>query len=109
MKRFLICAESPYIRKMLQQHPYLARQISDAGWGEILRQLSYKCAWQHKPFVQIDALFPSTQVCNVCGYRNKALSKRFREQWECPCCGAIHDVDLNAAKNILNEGLRLLS
>lgn len=41
--------------------------------------------------------------------RNKALSKRFREQWECPCCGAIHDVDLNAAKNILNEGLRLLS
>ena len=49
------------------------------------------------------------QVCNVCGYRNKALSKRFREHWECPCCGAIHDVDLNAAKNILNEGLRLLS
>ena len=105
----LICAESLNIRKMLQQSPYLARQISDAGWGEILRQLSYKCAWQHKPFVQIDALFPSTQVCNVCGYRNKALSKRFREQWECPCCGAIHDVDLNAAKNILNEGLRLLS
>ena len=106
---YLICAESLNIRKMLQQNPYLARQISDAGWGEILRQLSYKCAWQHKPFVQIDALFPSTQVCNVCGYRNKALRKRFREQWECPCCGAIHDVDLNAAKNILNEGLRLLS
>lgn len=105
----LICAESLNIRKMLQQSPYLARQISDAGWGEILRQFSYKCAWQHKPFVQIDALFPSTQVCNVCGYRNKALRKRFREQWECPCCGAIHDVDLNAAKNILNEGLRLLS
>ena len=53
----LICAESLNIRKMLQQGPYLARQISDAGWGEILRQLSYKCAWQHKPFVQIDALF----------------------------------------------------
>ena len=105
----LICAESLNIRKMLQQSPYLARQISDAGWGEILRQLNYKCAWQHKPFVQIDALFPSTQVCNVCGYRNKALSKRFKKRWDCPCCGAVHDIDLNAAKNILNEGLRLLA
>ena len=104
----VICAESLSVRQLQQQNPYLARQISDAGWAEILRQLQYKCQWQGKVFVQVDQTYPSTQLCSECGYLNRSLQKHYKEVWECPQCGALRDIDWNAANNILKEGLRLL-
>lgn len=105
----VICAETLSVKQLQRQNPYLARQISDAGWAEILRQLQYKCRWQNKVFVQVEQTYPSTQLCSECGYQNHSLRKHYKEVWECPQCGAIRDIDWNAAQNILTEGLRLLN
>ena len=90
---------------MMRSHK-LALHIADALWGEIRRQLTCKTDWHGKELVVIDRFFPSSQTCGCCGYPNKEakdLSVRF---WECPECGVLHDRDINAAKNILKEGLR---
>ncbi len=105
----VICAETLSVQQLQKQNPYLARQISDAGWADILRQIQYKCQWQHKTFVQVERTYPSTQLCSSCGYQNRSLKKHYKEIWECPQCGAIHDIDWNAAQNILAEGLQQLS
>ena len=86
----------------------LSKAIADASWGETKRQLEYKCKWHGRTFLQVGRFYPSSQLCE-CGYRNadvKDLKIRF---WSCPECGLEHDRDVNAAKNILREGLRLLS
>ena len=86
------------------QNPALAKAISDAGWGELTRQLAYKATWYGRTFVQIDTFFPSSKTCSQCGHGVDFLPLGVRT-WTCPKCGAKHDRDLNASKNILAEGL----
>jgi putative transposase len=85
----------------------LGRSILDAAFGEFRRQVRYKTAWSFKRCIEIDRFFPSTKACSECGAVNAALKLRDRI-WVCSC-GAQHDRDLNAATNILAEGLRLLA
>ena len=99
----VICAESLQVKNMLQ-HPTLAKAISDVGWSELTRQLEYKAKWYGRTFVQIDTFFPSSKTCSECGHVVDFLPLEVRS-WTCPDCGAQHDHDLNAAKNILAEGL----
>ena len=82
---------------------HLARAISDCGWGEFRRQLAYKCQRYGRRLVVIDRWYPSSRTCSGCGNRLAELSLSTR-YWTCPSCGARHDRDINAAKNILAAG-----
>jgi len=98
--------ESLNISGMLKNH-HLARSISDAGWGEFGRQLTYKSLWNGNVLVEVGTFFPSSKTCSDCGAVNQELTLSDRE-WVCTECGVVHDRDLNASMNIEAEGLRLL-
>ena len=102
----VIVAETLRPSNMIKNHR-LAKSVADAAWGEICRQLIYKANWYGRTFVQVDAFYPSSQLCHVCGSKD-ATVKDLREMWTCSVCGAHHDRDINAAKNILVEGLSML-
>jgi putative transposase len=82
---------------------HLARAISGCGWGEFRRQLQYKCRRYGRRLIVIDRWYPSSKTCSACGHRLAELTLNTR-QWTCPSCGARHDRDINAAKNILAAG-----
>lgn len=84
------------------------RSASDAGLGEIRRQLTYKTAWHGRTLVTVDRFYPSSKTCSGCGAVNGSLQLRDRA-WSCSSCGAQHHRDLNAARNIEREGLRLFA
>jgi putative transposase len=98
-----IVVEDLAIKNMVKNHK-LALAISDASWGELIRQLGYKCDWYGREFVKIDRWFPSSKRCGNCGHIVDKLPLNIRE-WECPKCGTNHERDTNAAKNILAAGL----
>lgn len=82
--------------------------ISDCDWYELTRQLTYKADWNNRQYIKIGRFVPSSQTCSCCGFINVETKDLSVREWTCPKCGVHHDRDINAAKNILNEGLRLL-
>ena len=98
-----IVVEDLAIKNMVKNHK-LALAISDASWGELIRQLAYKCEWYGRELIKIDRWFPSSKRCGNCGHIVDKLPLNIRE-WKCPKCKTTHDRDLNAACNILAAGL----
>jgi len=70
--------------------------------------LEYKAIWNDKQIVKVDRFFPSSKQCNNCGFINQSLDLSIRE-WTCPSCGEKHDRDINSSKNILKEGIKIIS
>ncbi|HWS84461.1 MAG TPA: RNA-guided endonuclease TnpB family protein, partial [Ktedonobacteraceae bacterium] len=99
----VICVESLAVKNMVKNH-CLAKAISDVGWGEFVRQLDYKSQWYGRTLIKIDRWYPSSKTCHDCKHVVQDLPLDVRE-WVCTECGVCHDRDINAARNILAEGL----
>ena len=99
--------ESLNIKGMVKNHR-LAREISSVGWGSFLTKVKYKMEFMGKYFLKVDEWYPSSQLCSKCGFQNKEVKDLSVRKWKCPKCGAIHDRDANAARNLINEGVRML-
>ena len=82
------------------------RSILRNGWSGFVDKLAYKSQWCGRTFVQVDRFYPSSRLCHGCGYKYAGLRLSERE-WVCESCGVLHDRDVNAALNILDEALRL--
>jgi len=99
-----ICIEDLRPSEMIRDRR-MAKAISDANFGEIRRQLEYKCEWHQKQLIVVDRYFPSSQICSGCGYQNHDVKDPGIRYWTCPHCKTEHDRDINAAINILHEGI----
>ena len=103
----VIAIETLAVSNMQKNHS-LAKSIADASWSEFVRQLEYKALWYGRELVGIDRWYPSSKRCSDCGHTVAKMPLNVRE-WACPECGAIHDRDINAARNILAAGLAVLA
>ncbi|GAA3189879.1 RNA-guided endonuclease InsQ/TnpB family protein [Nonomuraea roseoviolacea] len=98
----VIAVEDLAVRNMVKNGK-LARAISDAAWRELRAMLEYKARWYGREVITVDRWFPSSKLCSACGTLHDKMPLDVRT-WQC-ACGAIHDRDVNAARNILAAGL----
>ena len=103
----VLASEDLAVSNMVQNHN-LAKAISDCGWYELTRQLTYKADWNNRRYIKIGRFVASSQTCHVCGYINPETKNLSVREWTCPQCGTNHDRDINAAINILSEGTKQL-
>lgn len=103
-----VCIENLDMKAMLQGL-HFGKSISDNGWGMFTTYLKYKLEDMGKQLVKVDKFFASSQICNVCGYKNSEIKDLAVRAWDCPQCSTHHDRDINAAINIRNEGMRIVT
>lgn len=109
----IICIENLNVKGILKNHK-LAKSINDCSFSTIRRMLDYKCRWHNRKLVVIDRWYPSSQICNCCGYKYNSVHydnipwNPSIRNWMCYNCNSHLDRDINAAINIKNEGLNML-
>ena len=104
----VVCVEDLDVKGMMKDHR-LAKHISDASWSELCRKLEYKIADHGGILIKVPRTYASSQICSCCGRKESKLKDLRIRGWICPSCGAEHDRDVNAAKNILEKGLEMLA
>jgi len=103
-----VCIEDLNVTGLTRTKRGLSKSIFDAAMGTMRRQLAYKGQWRRVHVIAVGRFYPSSKVCHACGYKHDGLTLSDRE-WACPSCGCVLDRDLNAARNIKREGLRMLA
>ena len=101
-----ICIEDLNVKGMIRNHK-LAKAISSVSWSKFFTILEYKATWYGNEIIKVPIMYPSSQICSCCGYKNPLVKNLAIRSWECPQCHTKHDRDFNAAVNILNKGLSL--
>ena len=103
-----ICIEDLHIKGMLRNHK-LARSLSSVSWASFFSMLEYKASWYGNEIIKVPTMYPSSQTCSCCGYKNPLVKNLTVRRWKCPACHAVHDRDINAGLNIMNKGLQMQS
>ena len=101
-----ICIEDLKVKNMMRNHR-LAKSIASASWSKFFDMLEYKAMWYGNDIIRIPTMYPSSQTCSCCGYKNPLVKNLAVRTWECPECHTRHDRDTNAGINILRKGLHM--
>ena len=99
-----ICIEDLKVKNMMRNHK-LAQHIGSVSWSKFFEMLKYKALWYGSEIKKVPTMYPSSQTCSCCGYKNPLVKNLAVRVWGCPDCHTIHDRDINASINILNKGL----
>ena len=103
-----ICIEDLNVKGMIRNHK-LSKSIASVSWAKFFEMLKYKAGWYGNEIHRVPTMYPSSQTCSCCGYRNPRIKNLGIRIWECPKCHAVHDRDTNASINILKKGLQMQS
>lgn len=99
-----ICIEDLNVKGLIRNHK-LARSIASVSWSKFFEMLEYKAIWYGNHLIKVPTMYPSSQTCSYCGYKNPIVKNLAIRKWECPCCHTKHNRDINASINILHKGL----
>lgn len=103
-----ICIEELKVKNMMRNHK-LAQNIGSAAWSKFFDMLTYKSVWYGNDVIKVPTMYPSSQTCSCCGYKNPLVKNLAIRVWGCPNCHTVHNRDTNASINILNKGLQMQS
>ena len=103
-----ICIEDLKVKNMIRNRR-LAQHIASASWSKFFDMLTYKSVWYGNDIVKVPTMYPSSQTCSCCGYKNTLVKNLAVRVWECPKCHTVHNRDANASINILKKGLQMKS
>ena len=103
-----ICIEDLNVKGMIRNHK-LAKSIASVSWAKFFEMLEYKASWYGNELHRVPTMYPSSQTCSSCGYRNPLVKNLRIRIWECPKCHAVHDRDTNAGINILKKARQMQS
>lgn len=101
-----ICIEDLHVKGMIRNHT-LAKSIASVSWSKFFTMLEYKANWYGNDVIKVPTMYPSSQTCSCCGYKNPVVKNLAVRNWKCPNCHAKHDRDTNASINILKKGLSI--
>ena len=103
-----ICIEELKVKNMMRNHK-LSQHIGSAAWSKFFDMLTYKSVWYGNDVIKVPTMYPSSQTCSCCGYKNPLVKNLAIRVWRCPNCHTVHNRDTNASINILNKGLQMQS
>ena len=103
-----ICIEDLKVKNMIRNRR-LAQHIASVSWSKFFDMLTYKSVWYGNDIVKVPTMYPSSQTCSCCGYKNTLVKNLAVRVWECPKCHTVHNRDANASINILKKGLQMKS